>query len=292
MPNIFNFNLQLFGEEGVAETGDLASPTAENPIGDGVATETGGEQIATATGDESWDSLIKGRFKEDYDKSIKAAIDKRFRNQKNLQGQIDAIDPMIKALAQRYDVAQSADGSIPIDALIQKVLDDDSLYEQEAFQRGMSVDDLKQIKNLERENAQLRMNQARSAEQEEWDALMEQGNQVKQMYPQFDMDTEMSNPQFGKLLATLQRSGFPNAVLQAYEACHRDEVMGNAMRYAAQQTEQKITNSIQSNARRPSENGTQGYAAGAPTSLDPSKLTKAQIEDFKMRAMRGERITF
>jgi len=43
---------------------------------------------------------------------------------------------------------------------------------------------------------------------------------------------------------------------------------------------------------RPQENGTANVAAGTPTSLDPSKLSKAQIEDIKRRAARGERITF
>ncbi len=287
-------NLQLFGdEESMAGTGEIADSTAENPVGDGVATETEGDQVATETGnDETWESLIKGKYKQDFDRSAKELIAKRFKNQRDLQGQIDAIDPMIKALAQRYNVANNPDGSIPIEALISKVMDDNSLYEQEAFQRGMSVEDLKQIKALERENAQLRMQQTRTAEQQEWDALMEQGESLKEMYPTFDMDTEMQNPQFGRLLATMQRSGFPNPVQTAYEAVHREEIMGGAMRYAVQQTQQKISNSIQSGMNRPQENGTGSGAAGTQTGLDPSKLTKAQIEEFKMRAARGERITF
>ena len=286
-------NLQLFAEEGMADTSLASSETAGNPVGDGVATETTGESIATTEqGDETWDSLIKGKYKEDYNNAVKEAISKRFKNQRDLQGQIDAIDPMMKALAQRYEIQLNPDGSIPIQALSSKILDDNSLYEQEAFERGISVEDLKQIKSLERENAQLRAMSQRSQEQKEWDALMSQGEAVKQVYPSFDMDTEMQNPQFGRLLATMQRSGFPNAVQAAYEAVHREEIMGSAMQYAVQQTQQKISNSIQSGKMRPTENGTSQRAAGTPTAMDPSKLTKAQIEDIKMRAARGEKITF
>lgn len=290
MPNKY-LNLQLFAEEGMAGTGDLANPTAENSAGDGVATETAGEQIATANEVESWDS-VRSKYKKEIGDEIAAGINKRFKNQRDLQTQIDALNPMMKALADRYGVAPGQDGKIPIDALTAKVMDDNSLYEQEAFQRGMSVDDLKQIKALERENAQLRMQSQRSQEAQEWDAIVQEGNAVKEVYPDFDLDMEMQNPQFGRLLATLKKSGFPNALQTAYESVHRNEIMGGAMRYAVQQTQQKISNSIQSGMNRPKENGTQGNSAGAPTALDPSKLTKAQIEEVKMRAQRGERITF
>jgi hypothetical protein len=288
MPNIF-FNLQLFGEEGSADTGEIAGSTAEVSEGDGVATETTEQPVAQV---DEWDTLIKGKFKEQYGKAVNDAVNKRFKNQKDLQGQIDAIDPIIRAVAQRYDVKADALGNIPISVLQDKVLNDNSLYEQEAYERGMSVEDLKQMKSLERENAQLKRATQVTQEQREWDNLVAQGEVLKETYPAFDMDNEMLNPQFGKLLATFQRSGFPNPVQIAFETVHRDEIMGGAMQYAVQQTQQKISNSIQSGMTRPQENGTSQTAAGAPTALDPSKLTKDQIEDIKRRAARGERITF
>ena len=289
MPKYF-LNLQLFGEEGSAEGGDLASPIAETSTDSGVATTEVEEPVAPV--EDEWDTLIKGKYKEQYGKAVNDAVNKRFKNQKDLQGQIDAIDPVIRAIAQRYEVQADATGSIPIDVLTDKVLNDNSLYETEAFERGMSVEDLKQMKSLERENAMLKRATQQTQEQRDWEELVEQGNALKQMYPSFDMDTEMLNPDFGRLLATLRRSGFGDPVRTAYETVHRDEIMGGAMQYAVQQTQQKISNSIQSGMARPQENGTANVAAGAPTALDPSKLSKAQIDDIKQRAARGERITF
>ena len=289
MPNIF-LNLQLFGEEGSAEGGDLANPVAETSAESGVATAEVEEPVAPA--EDEWDTLIKGKYKEQYGKAVNDAVNRRFKNQKDLQGQIDAIDPVIRAIAQRYEVQADADGRIPIDVLTDKVMNDNSLYEKEAFERGMSVEDLKQIKSLERENAQLKRATRQTAEQREWEELVEQGNALKGMYPAFDIETEMLNPDFGRLLATLKRSGFANPVQTAYETVHRDEIMGGAMQYAVEQTKQKISKSIQSGMSRPQENGTSNAAAGTPTSLDPSKLSKSQIEDIKRRAARGERITF
>ena len=288
MPKHF-LNLQLFGEEGEAGA-DLANPSAEVSEGDGVATTSEEQPVATA---DEWDTLIKGKYKEQFGKAVSDAVNKRFKNQKDLQGQIDAIDPIVQAIAQRYGIAPDASGRIPIDALSDKVLNDNDLYEKEAFERGMSVEDLKQLKSLERENAQLRRATQMSQEQKEWMNLEAQGEELKAMYPSFDMDAEMLNPEFGKSLAFFKSSGiYSDPVRRAYELVHRDEIMGGAMQYAVQQTQQKISNSIQSGMARPQENGTSQVAAGAPTALDPSKLSKEQIEDIKRRAARGERITF
>ena len=292
MPYKF-LNLQLFAEEGMADSG-LATTSAENVSTDGVATEGATDQIAT--GEEStvptWDELIKGQYKKEYNQAVKDAVNKRFKNQRNLQGQIDSIDPMVRALAQKYNVNPNADGSIPIDALTKMVMDDNSMYEKEAFERGMSVQDLKELKRLEVENAQLRSANQRTREQEEWNMIEAQSESLKQIYPDFDLDLEMANPQFGRLLATMQSSGFPNPVQTAYEAVHREEIMGGAMRYAVTQTEQKISNSIQSGMRRPKENGSGNQAAASIGATDPSKLTMAQLQDIKKRAERGERISF
>lgn len=290
MPKLL-LNLQLFGEEGSAGEGDLANPTAEVSESEGVATNTEEQPVATA--DDEWDALIKGKFKDQYGKAVNDAVNKRFKNQKDLQGQIDAIDPIIRTLAQQYGIQAEANGSISIQALSDKILNDNALYEKEAFERGMSVEDLKQMKALERENEQLKRSTQQTQEQREWMEIERQGEQLKEMYPSFDMDTEMLNPEFGKSLAFFKNSGlYPDPVRRAYELVHRDEIMSGAMQYAVQQTQQKISNSIQSGMSRPQENGSTQSAAGAPTALDPSKLSLQQIEEINRRAARGERITF
>lgn len=287
----YNFlNLQLFGEEGSTDTG-VVTGTAENVSADGVATESATEQIATAS-DESWDSLIKGKYKEDYNRAVNNAINKRFKNQRDLQSQIDSINPMVQALAQKYGIAPDAQGRIDINALNQRFMDDNSLYEDEAFKRGMSVDDLKQMKALERENAQLKAASNRANADREWQQIVEQGNRVREMYPDFNMEAEMQNPQFAQLLKTFQNSGFPDAVRTAYESIHRDEIMGGAMRYGVQKAQEKLTNSVQANLSRPRENGLDNQSTAHVGEVDPSKLTRSQIDDIKRRAQRGERITF
>lgn len=275
------------GDAGTAaDSGAAAATPAENPSGEQVAPAAGDQ-----TGEDSWESLINGKYKEQYGNAIKQAVDRRFRNYQDNQSKLDAIDPIVRTLAQRYGI-EADDTGISIDALYDAVMGDDSMYEQEAFERGMSVEDLKELKALERENSQLRRIQEQAQSQNEWNNIMAQGEQLKQMYPDFNLPAEMENPQFVSLLRTLQRSGFPGALQRTFEVIHKDEIMGGAMQYAVQRTQQQISNSIQSGMRRPQENGTSQRSAAATGGLDPSTLTKSQIDEIKRRAERGERIVF
>lgn len=293
------FNLQLFGEEGGGDTAAVADTSAVATADTGASAPTGdaAQQAAPAEGEgqpleESWDSLIKGKYKKEYSKAVRDAVNKRFKNQTDLQGKFDAINPMVQALAKRYGVEPAADGGIPIDSLTRAVMDDDAALQKEAFDRGMSVEDLRHMHDMERQNAAYRAQAQQAEQQREWDAIQAQGEQLKQLYPDFDLDAEMSDSQFGHMVATLQSSGFPNAVQIAYESVHRDEIMSGAMGYAVKRTQQKISNAIQSGMKRPTENGSGSKQAGTATGIDPSNLTLKQIEDIKMRAQSGERITF
>lgn len=282
----------MFADEGDFTDAGVVTGTAENVSADGVATGSDTEQIATATGDESWDSLIKGKYKDDYNRAVKDAVAKRFKNQRDLQGQIDSINPMVQELARRYGVAPDSNGRIDLNALQAKVFDDDSMYEQEAFQRGMSVDDLKQMKSLERENERLKAQTRQSQADREWQETLQEASRLREIYPNFDFDREMDSPEFGRLLASMKKMGMADPMKTAYEIVHKDEIMSGAMRYGVQKAQEKLTNAIQANQSRPVENGVSQVSTARIGEIDPSKLTKAQIDDLKRRAERGERITF
>lgn len=287
-------NLQLFAEEAgaMADSGAFASSAAENP-GTGATGETAtsaGEQAAPAEGSPSFDDLIKGQYKKEFGAKVQEAVNKRFRNQQNYQEKLEKLSPILSVLGQRYGIGQNAEGEIDLDALQEQIANDRSMYEEEAFQRGMSVEDLQQMKRLEYENAQLRRQQELSAEEQRNQAafqqLVEAGEQLKAIYPDFDLSTEMNNPAFGRLIAV----DIP--LRTAYEIIHHDEIMEGSMRYAVQQTRNKIANSIQAGARRPAENGASGQGAADSGRIDPSKLTRKDIERIKKAAERGARITF
>lgn len=284
------FDLQLFSEEGgaAADEGTFASPAAENPESNGVATGGEGEQVAPAE-EPTFDDLIKGQYKKEFGAKVQEAVNKRFKNQQDYQEKWDRLSPLLGMLGQRYGVGPGENGEIDLNALQQQITNDTSLYEQEAFDRGMRPEDLQLIKQLEYENEQLRrVNEANAMEEQSqaaYRALVEEGEHLKSVYPDFDLGLEMQNPDFGRLIAV----DIP--LRTAYEIVHKDEIMEGSMRYAVQQTEEKIANSIKSGMKRPAENGTQGQSAGNQGRLDPSKLTREQLAEIKRRAERGERIT-
>ncbi len=293
------FDLQFFGEEGAAAGGDIstgdAATTAGNAGTEGVATGGTAEQSATATGEnqepaeETWESLISGKYKKEYGKAVQSAVNKRFKTQSVKH---NLLDPVVQGLAKKYGISPNQDGSIPLEELNRAYLDDNEQYEQEAFKKGMPVEALKQMKALERENAALRQRQSQEENNRYWAAMEEQARQLQSEFPGLDFATEMENPEFGHQLAFFKGSDPAHAVEKAYKAVHMDEIMSGAMQYAVQRTNSQISRAIQSGSKRPAENGMQGQGAGRSSSIDPSKLTAEQRADYIRRAQRGERITF
>lgn len=293
------FGLQFFADEGNAVDGSISegvtATTAENADADGVATGGDAEQAALATGDDqqpagdTWESLINGKYKKEYGKAVQSAVNKRFKNQ---QAQNSLIDPIITGLAQKYGIQRNKDGSIPLEALNAAYLNDNAQYEKEAFDRGMSVDDLKQIKTLERENQALKQRQAQEENNRYWAAMEDQAKALKGQFPNLDFASEMENPEFAQQLSFYRGADPDHAVEKAYKFVHMDELMSGAMQYAVQRTNEKISKAIQSGSRRPVENGMSSQSTGGTNGIDPSTLTLAQIRELTSRASRGETITF
>jgi hypothetical protein len=274
-------DLQLFAEGEDAQVAE----------GAGEELEVG--EVDTTTEEEapqSFDDLIDSNpeYKDALGKKIQDAVSKRFKNQKDLQKQLDKLAPGLDILAQKYGL-EAIEGQYDYEDLMQRVMNDDKLYEDEAFERGMSVADLKHMKQLEADNARLnaqREAQAREeASREEFDEIARQGEELKAIYPNFNLGEELANASFGRLVA----NGID--VKTAYEVVHKDDILAGGMEYAVKQTKEKISKAIQSGSR-PQENGLSSQSATSPGELDVSKLSLAQIKEITARAQKGERITF
>lgn len=276
MEYLRNWSLQTF-----AEGGDGASAPGGN---DG--TTEGGTPVQEKP---SFDDLLKD---DAYGKEFEKRVSRRtgYEVRKAEREARAKLSPMYEALARKYGMDVTDPAKIDLDALSEKVLSDNDLFEEEAAQMGVSVDGLRKIRNAERQLQEVERIRQEEENQREWQALVAEGEQLKQIYPAFDMEAELANPQFGRLLASLQANGFPGPLRTAYESVHRDEIMGGAMQYAVQRTRQQMANSIQAGAQRPAENG--AAAAAAQSHIDPRKLSRKDIEDIRRRVMRGEHITF
>ena len=242
------------------------------------------QQTATPDREAEFEKLIKGEYKDQYDARVQDTIQKRLKGSKETVDKYNALTPTLELLAKKYGV-DAAD----IEALNKAIQEDDSYYEEEALEKGLTVQQLKEIRKMERENADLKAKMEESQRQEQgkklYAAWMQQAEAAKMVYPSFDMKAEMNNPKFVDLL----RSNID--VRTAYEVLHKDEIIPAAMQFTAQAMESKIAKKIASNGARPTENGMSSQSAAVVKS-DVSQLSKADRAEIIRRVQRGEKIRF
>ena len=231
-----------------------------------------------------FEALIKGEYKDLYDARMQDTIQKRLKGSKETVEKYDALAPTLEILAKKYGVDAS-----DVKALNKAIEEDDSYFEEEALEKGITVEQLKEIRKIERENADLKKQMEEKNRKENADRIyaqwMDQAEKAKSVYPSFDLRTEMQNPQFLNLL----RSGIDAKT--AFEVIHKDEIIPAAMQYTAKTVEQKLTNKIIANGARPAENGNNSQSATVVKS-DVSQLSKADRAEIIRRVQRGEKIRF
>ena len=233
----------------------------------------------------SFEDLIKGDYKEDYDKAVQKVVRQRLAGAKENEARLAKMGPIMQALASKYGVTDAND----IDSIARYVEEDESLYEDAAYKAGMSVDQYKKFSRIEAENQRLtaerQLNEQRRAAQEQYDKWLEEAEQVKGEFPNFDLNTALQNERFQRLL----RAGVD--LRSAYVATDTDNVLSGAMSYTAQQVARKTSATIAQRGNRPVEGGMSGQAA-SKAKTDVSKLSNADIADLVRRATQGERVVF
>ena len=272
----------------VSQTKGVKNPLANVVYGKQATEEASpaAKVVETATEDRNakFEELIKGEYKDLYDARVQDTIQKRLKGSKETVEKYEALTPTLEILAKKYGVDAS-----DINALNKAIEEDDSYFEDEALEKGITVEQLKEIRKIERENADLKRQMEEQNRKENANKIyaqwMEQAEKAKAVYPSFDFRAEMQNPQFVNLL----RSNVD--VRTAYEVLHKDEIIPAAMQFTAKTVEQKLTNKIIANGARPSENGNSSQSATVVKS-DVSQLSKADRQEIIRRVQRGEKIRF
>ena len=111
------------------------------------------------------------------------------------------------------------------------------------------------------------------------------GGQLQPGGLQLDLQTEIQNPQFKRLLDAGVDVG------SAYLVLHQGELIPAAMQQVAQDVEQKLANKIAAGSSRPAENGMQPHG-GAVVKNDVSTMTKKDRAEINRRVLAGEKISF
>ena len=298
-------NLQMFAEGGEASGSGLAngnlgtSGVAEEGLatqkkGNGLENVIYGKQTESTEESKSsnvskaqaFEDLIKGEYKEEFAKRTQGIINERFKSNKGLEETLKAQEGIMRTLAEKYGTKVG-----DVNALQTAIDEDKSFYEAEALEKGLSVEQLKEMKRLERENEQFRLAQQEAAAKEEGEKIyskwLADGQEFAERYgiQNFDLSAECQNPEFVSLL----RSGIN--LETAYKAIHMDDMITGAMAVTANTVKQQMANNIASRSMRPSENAISTQNATI-FKQDVTKLTKADRDEIDRRVARGEIISF
>lgn len=160
--------------QGQGVTGAAALPQTKgaksNPLADvkyGIQEEEGApaaevqKETTETDPNAEFEKLIKGQYKEQYDARVQDTIQRRLKGTRETVEKYNALTPTLEMLAKKYGVDAS-----DIDALNKAIQDDDAYYEAEALEKGVSVQQLKALRKMERENEHLRKQMQEQQRQE------------------------------------------------------------------------------------------------------------------------------
>ena len=300
--HLFRVNLRMFDGEGAGEgTADAGQTegvtyTPKNLKGKSALSDVVyGTQVTAAaepkeepkTAEPPKDRNAEyAKFLKEYkdldDARVQDIVQKRVAKFKDTESKYNEISPVLEMLEKKYGVDD-------LKSLRKAIEEDDSYYEDEAMELGISVKQLKEVKKVQRENERLQaeLNERATKEKvaQDYARWMEQTREAQKMYPNLDIRAEINNPQFAELL----KAGVD--VKTAYEVIHKDEIIPQAMQIAAQKAESNLSQKIMAQGQRPLENG-QGGIATAVTKSDVHSLGRDDLHEVCRRVARGEKISF
>ena len=257
--------------ESEAQKGQVAA--ASNP--------TEEQKTNAAPSRMSWEEIMAD---PEYNKQMQSVVQSRLKTAKGAEDTLSKLTPALEVLARKHGLDVN---NIDHDALVKAITDDNRYYEDKALEMGVSVETAKKIDQQEREDARQKREEERTLQQQKFQQhiakLEQQGNELKKVFPSFDLRKELQNPYFARMTS-------PNvgiSVEDAYYAVHRKEIQEASMQVTAQRTAQKISNAIQAGSRRPTENGTTGQAASV-TTFDYRNASKEQREALKKRILEAK----
>lgn len=231
-----------------------------------------------------FDRLIKGDFKDLYDKAVKDNIDRRFKSIRSSKEQIEQMNTTLLPIYAKYglDVGD-------IEGLDQAIRSDMTLYADEANAMGMTPEQFVFAKKAEieamRANEQLEKVRGAQEAQRAYQGWLAEGEELKKSYPDFDLEAEIQDERFMNLL----RQNW--SVTDAYEAIHAKELITRGIGTAAERAQKNVVDNIRARGMRPAENGT-GNKAGVIVKKDPSQFDNKDLEEIRRRVANGEKIVF
>ena len=279
-------------------TPDAAAEQGSGQTDEGAAP---GAMEKAQTGKRSFEELIKGEYKQEFDQRVQDILRKRFRDDDARKERDGKVSELLLTLAELTGQKLDDAAEIDPDQLRQALLSNEGIVDAAAMEAGVGTDQyLQQLRmrtensKMRRELAGMRQAQREQAQQEQsrraFDALAQEADQLRQsVYPGLDFGQLVENTQAVRTLQALQAAGATNPVRTVYEMLHRDEIISGVALAAQQRGAQQVAASVAANRARPAENGGRPQG-GILTGVDVKHLSRQQRQDIRRRVARGEKI--
>lgn len=292
--NEYALNFYRFDGEG-GEGATASTPGSEQDVKTIEYGKSKGEgqaqgQVGTDNGidlDAEWKAITGkgGMFHDLYGQAVSNAIQERFKNQANLQGQVDKISEDLSPLFMNYGL-KSGD----FEGLKNAIAHDDMFYKAGAEKAGLDVEQYKENLRLKAEAERGRqITEAYEAQQRQnemfarWET---EADNLRSAFPAFDLGLEIQhNKEFARLLDA------GTDVRTAFLTTHLNEILEGNNAEVSRTATQNVINTIQSRAARPVE-GAMHQSAAIQRKSDPSRLTDEDLDEINRRVAMGEAISF
>ena len=217
---------------------------------------------------DPWDEFFKDpqnkqRLQDMLSERGRKATEERQRSQEMM----DKLGPMFRLFSDRYGI-EAKDGLPDIDAITAAVTNDDAFFEDKAFEKGENVEKTKSDWKQELEAEQRKKVEREQQLRQHFMGMQQQGQKLKEMFPDFDLQKELQDPEF--LRRTSPEGGL--SVEEAYYSLHHNDILRAQL---AALTQKVMADVARTQPNRPRENGS---AAATPVVASPNFATMSRDE--------------
>lgn len=251
---------------------------------------------------ESFESLIKGKFKEEFNKRVNKAFKERFavkdKQIEELKSNAKKDGEIISFFANKYPEVDPNDR----EALLKAIKSDNDLFVESALADGITAEEARNKFERNRaeqaEKAEL-MNLRKERALRDFDARLQNvAVKTKSIYPEFDLQKEMQNPDFVSALDFVAQSkrnqnrktGKNDEIFdltRAYEMTHWDDIKGNTIKRVGSAAISAAAQNIAANRKRPSENAlSRGSAKQQLKSVE--KMSESEFNSLLEKVKSGK----
>lgn len=283
---------EMGGTEGSTDTG-LANQSGD----DSDLFSYGGDDSPTVSPNENGKDdgddyqAFREKYKDRIGEEIQGAIQKRFKNQQSYEDSFNDLLDGLAPLFLKYNLDIS-----DVDGLKNALATDDTLLEDTAFNEGLTPEAVRQRLQQQQENAKLQKElnklkeeqeeaEASKAAYDQYNKWLEEAEELKKLYPNFDLVTELENEDFRDDLINSNKS-----LQKAYEGAHLQEIIAGAIQTTASRVRESVTNDIKARGMRPPENGMRSGSVSVKKNVN--ELTDKDIERIYKRVKAGDTISF